>query len=265
MQHEREKGVLDADTQIISSITSHAPGYLDRSLEQIIGLQTEKPLKRAIMLLGGIRVVKSALEACGYQLDPQTEEIFTNYRKTHNDGVFDAYSRDMRLARHSGIITGLPDAYGRGRIIGDYRRVALYGCDRLISDKKAQFQFLESDSVTDCVIRLREEISEQIRALAELKDMAASYGFDISRPAANAQEAVQWLYFGYLGVVKEQNGAVLFNAALRRCGILRVNQISELFDHGRSTRQTTPTSRPSTNNNHQCGRNWGVSNGCISI
>jgi formate C-acetyltransferase len=242
MQQEREKGILDADTQIISSITAHAPGYLDRNLEQIVGLQTEKPLKRAIMPLGGIRVVKSALEAYGYQLDPQTEEIFTKYRKTHNDGVFDAYSRDMRLARHSGIITGLPDAYGRGRIIGDYRRVALYGCDRLISDKKEQFQSLESDSVTDCVIRLREELSEQIRALAELKDMAASYRFDIGRPAANAKEAVQWLYFGYLGAVKEQNGAAMslgrvstfldiyFERDLQ-AGVLSEAEAQEIIDH----------------------------------
>jgi formate C-acetyltransferase len=209
MRQERDKGILDADTKVVSTITSHAPGYIDRDLEQIVGLQTDKPLKRAIMPFGGIRTVKAALEAYGYQLDSQTEEIFTRYRKTHNDGVFDAYSRDMRLARHSGIITGLPDAYGRGRIIGDYRRVALYGCDRLISDKKAQSQSLEVTSVTESVIRLREEISEQIRALNELKQMAASYGFDIGRPAVTAQEAVQWLYFGYLAAVKEQNGAAM--------------------------------------------------------
>ncbi len=209
MRQERDKGILDADTKVVSTITSHDPGYIDHDLEQIVGLQTDKPLKRAIMPFGGIRTVKAALEAYGYQLDPQTEEIFTRYRKTHNDGVFDGYSRDMRLARRSGIITGLPDAYGRGRIIGDYRRVALYGCDRLIDDKKQQVQSLEVNSVTETVIRLREELAEQIRALNELKQMAASYGFDIGRPASTAQEAVQWLYFGYLAAVKEQNGAAM--------------------------------------------------------
>ncbi|MEG4058139.1 MULTISPECIES: formate C-acetyltransferase [unclassified Microcoleus] len=209
MKQEREKGVLDVDTKIPTSITAHAAGYIDRDLEQIVGLQTDRPLKRAIMPLGGIRVVKAGLEAYGYQLDRQTEEIFTKYRKTHNDGVFDVYTRSMRLARRSGIITGLPDAYGRGRIIGDYRRVALYGVDRLIDDKKTQQESLELDAMDEGTIRLREELSEQIRALFELKEMAASYGFDISRPAANAREAVQWVYFGYLGAVKEQNGAAM--------------------------------------------------------
>lgn len=209
MKQEREKGVLDADTKVVSNITSHAPGYIDKDLEQIVGLQTDKPFKRAIMAFGGIRVVKSALEAYGYQLDPETEEIFTKYRKTHNEGVFDAYTRDMRKARKSGIITGLPDAYGRGRIIGDYRRVALYGIDRLIADKKAQLESLEVDAIVESVIQLREEISEQIKALQELKQMAASYGFDISQPAANAKEAVQWTYFAYLAAVKEQNGAAM--------------------------------------------------------
>ncbi|MEG4106038.1 formate C-acetyltransferase [Microcoleus sp. S13_C5] len=209
MKQEREKGVLDVDTKVPTSITAHAAGYIDRDLEQIVGLQTDKPLKRAIMPLGGIRVVKAGLEAYGYQLDRQTEEIFTKYRKTHNDGVFDVYTRSMRLARRSGIITGLPDAYGRGRIIGDYRRVALYGVDRLIDDKKTQQESLELEAMDEGTIRLREELSEQIRALFELKEMAASYGFDISRPAANAGEAVQWLYFGYLGAVKEQNGAAM--------------------------------------------------------
>ncbi len=209
MKEERAKRVLDADVKIISTITSHAPGYIDRDLEQIVGLQTDKPLKRAIMPLGGIRIVKASLEAYGYKLDPQTEEIFTKYRKTHNDGVFDAYTRDMKKARHSGIITGLPDAYGRGRIIGDYRRVALYGIDRLIADKKQQQESLEVDIMDESTIQLREEISEQIRALKELKEMAASYGFDISRPAASAKEAVQWTYFAYLGAVKEQNGAAM--------------------------------------------------------
>ncbi len=209
MKQEREKGVLDVDTKVPTSITAHAAGYIDRDLEQIVGLQTDRPLKRAIMPFGGIRVVKAGLEAYGYQLDPQTEEIFTKYRKTHNDGVFDVYTRSMRLARRSGIITGLPDAYGRGRIIGDYRRVALYGVDRLIDDKKTQQESLELEAMDEATIRLREELSEQIRALFELKEMAASYGFDIGRPAANAREAVQWVYFGYLGAVKEQNGAAM--------------------------------------------------------
>ena len=209
MKQEREKGVLDVDTKVPTSITAHAAGYIDRDLEKIVGLQTDRPLKRAIMPFGGIRVVKAGLEAYGYQLDRQTEEIFTKYRKTHNDGVFDVYTRSMRLARRSGIITGLPDAYGRGRIIGDYRRVALYGVDRLIDDKKNQQESLELEAMEEGTIRLREELSEQIRALFDLKEMAASYGFDIGRPAANAREAVQWLYFGYLGAVKEQNGAAM--------------------------------------------------------
>ncbi|MEY3866297.1 MAG: hypothetical protein RLZZ338_188 [Cyanobacteriota bacterium] len=209
MKREREKGVLDVDTKVPSSITAHAPGYINKNREIIVGLQTEKPLKRAIMPLGGIRVVKASLESYNYQLDPETKEIFTKYRKTHNDGVFDAYTSEMRLARHSGIITGLPDAYGRGRIIGDYRRVALYGIDRLILDKKQQLSSLEVDVIDESVIRLREEINEQMRALAELKEMAASYGFDISLPAGNAKDAVQWTYFAYLGAVKEQNGAAM--------------------------------------------------------
>ena len=209
MKQEREKDVLDVDTKVPTSIVAHAAGYIDRELEQIVGLQTDRPLKRAIMPFGGIRVVKAGLEAYGYQLDTQTEEIFTKYRKTHNDGVFDVYTRSMRLARRSGIITGLPDAYGRGRIIGDYRRVALYGVDRLIDDKKHQQESLELEAMDEKTIRLREELSEQIRALFELKEMAANYGFDIGKPAANAREAIQWLYFGYLGAVKEQNGAAM--------------------------------------------------------
>lgn len=241
MQQEREKGVLDADTKVVSTITSHAPGYIAQELEQIVGLQTDKPLKRAIMPFGGIRVAKKALEAYGYQLDPQTEEIF-KYRKTHNDGVFDGYTRDMKKARHSGIITGLPDAYGRGRIIGDYRRVALYGVDRLIADKKAQLESLELDVIDESVIQLREEISEQIRALGELKAMAVGYGFDISQPAANGKEAVQWTYFAYLGAVKEQNGAamslgrvatfldVYFEHDLKN-GTLTETEAQELIDH----------------------------------
>jgi formate C-acetyltransferase len=209
MAQEREKGILDADTAIVSTITSHNPGYIDRNLEQIVGLQTDRPLKRAIMPFGGVRVVQASLKAYGYQLEPATEEIFTKYRKTHNDGVFDAYTAEMKLARHSGIITGLPDAYGRGRIIGDYRRVPLYGVDRLIDDKKTQLQSLEVDAIDVDIIRLREEINEQIKALFELKEMATSYGFDIGRPAKNTKEAVQWLYLAYLAAVKEQNGAAM--------------------------------------------------------
>jgi formate C-acetyltransferase len=209
MALEREKGVLDVDTTTPSSITAHEAGYIDAELEQIVGLQTDKPLKRAIMPYGGIRVVKAGLESYGYHLAPQTEAIFTKYRKTHNDGVFDVYTTEMRKARKSGIITGLPDAYGRGRIIGDYRRVALYGVDRLIDDKKTQQASLELDSMEEPTIRLREELSDQIRALFELKEMAAKYGFDVSQPAKNSKEAVQWVYFGYLAAVKEQNGAAM--------------------------------------------------------
>lgn len=209
MAQERERGILDADTKVPSSITAHAPGYIDQALEQIVGLQTDKPLKRAIMPYGGIRVVKAGLEAYGYQLDPETEATFTKYRKTHNDGVFAAYTKEMRLARHSGIITGLPDAYGRGRIIGDYRRVPLYGVDFLIADKKQQLESLELDVIDSDTIRLREEINEQIKALFELKEMALSYGFAIGQPAQTAKEAVQWLYLAYLGAVKEQNGAAM--------------------------------------------------------
>lgn len=242
MQQEREKGILDVETKVPSGITAHAPGYVDRDLEQIVGLQTEKPFKRAIMPFGGIRVVKKSLEAYGYSLDPATEDIFTNYRKTHNDGVFDAYTSEMRKARHSGIITGLPDAYGRGRIIGDYRRVALYGIDRLILDKQQQQQSLELDVIDESVIQLREEISDQIKALHELKQMGADYGFDLGRPAANAKEAVQWTYFGYLGAIKEQNGAAMslgrvstfldiyFDRDLRN-GTLTEADAQEIIDH----------------------------------
>ncbi|MBS0016179.1 MAG: formate C-acetyltransferase [Arthrospira sp. SH-MAG29] len=209
MAEERKKGILDAETKIPSGINAYGAGYIDRSLEQIVGLQTDKPLKRAIMPLGGIRVVKKSLEAYGYELDPETEKIFTQYRKTHNDGVFDAYTPEILLARHSGLVTGLPDAYGRGRIIGDYRRVALYGVDRLILDKKEQQASLELDAMDSETIARREEICEEIRSLQELKEMAASYGLNIAKPAATAQEAVQWTYFGYLAAVKEQNGAAM--------------------------------------------------------
>jgi len=205
---ERKKGVLDV-SQIPSSITAHQPGYIDKDHEIIVGLQTDAPLKRAIMPNGGLRMVINALKAYGYQPDPQVVEIFTKYRKTHNDGVFDAYTADVRRCRSSHVLTGLPDAYGRGRIIGDYRRVALYGVDRLIARKQEEKTALDDRQSTDDIIRDREELSEQIRALKELKQMASSYGFDISGPATNAKEAVQWLYFGYLAGVKEQNGAAM--------------------------------------------------------
>jgi formate C-acetyltransferase len=205
---ERRKGVLDI-SQIPSSITAHAPGYIDRENEVIFGLQTEAPLKRAIMPAGGFRMVLNALKTYGYEPDPHVVETFTKYRKTHNEGVFDAYTADIRACRSSHVLTGLPDAYGRGRIIGDYRRVALYGVARLIETKQEERLSLDSLMSTDEVIRDREELSEQIRALKELQNMAASYGFDISGPAQTAREAVQWLYFGYLAAVKEQNGAAM--------------------------------------------------------
>jgi len=242
MAQEREKGILDVDTAVVSTITSHSPGYIDRELEQIVGLQTDRPLKRAIMPFGGIRVVKSALNAYGYTLDPKVEEIFTQYRKTHNEGVFDGYTQEMRLARHSGIVTGLPDAYGRGRIIGDYRRVPLYGVDRLIDDKKAQLESLELETIDAETIQRREEINEQIKALFELKQMATGYGFEIGQPAANAKEAVQWLYLAYLAAVKEQNGAAMslgrvstfldiyFERDLKH-GIATEVELQELMDH----------------------------------
>lgn len=202
-------GVLDMDTDVVSSLTSHPPGYIDRDLELIFGLQTDKPLKRAIMPSGGVRTVKASLEAYGRELDPEIERIFTQYRKTHNDAVFDVYTTEMRRARKAGIITGLPDAYGRGRIIGDYRRVALYGVDVLIADRVQYQESLAVDVMNEEIIRLREEIADQIKALKQLKQMAEAYGFDISKPASNAREAVQWTYLAYLGVVKEQNGAAM--------------------------------------------------------
>jgi formate C-acetyltransferase len=205
---ERRKGVLDI-SQIPSSITAHAPGYIDRDNEVIVGLQTEAPLKRAIMPNGGFRMVLGALKTYGYEPDPHVVEAFTKYRKTHNDAVFDAYTADMRRCRKSHILTGLPDAYGRGRIIGDYRRVPLYGVKRLIETKKQEKNALDASPSSEDIIRDREELAEQTRALEELVQMAKSYGFDVSRPAANAREAVQWLYFGYLAGVKEQNGAAM--------------------------------------------------------
>jgi len=205
---ERKKGVLDI-SQIPSSILAHAPGYIDRDNEVIVGLQTEAPLKRAIMPNGGFRMVANALKTYGYEPDPHVVEAFTKYRKTHNDAVFDAYTEPIRRCRSSHVLTGLPDAYGRGRIIGDYRRVALYGVDRLVEHKQKEKVGLDALMSTDEIIRDREELSEQIRALKELQQMAANYGFDISAPAQTAREAVQWLYFGYLAAVKEQNGAAM--------------------------------------------------------
>ena len=208
-KQEREKGgVLDADTKIISTLTSHDAGYIDKSIEKIVGLQTDKPLKRSLQPFGGIRISEKALEQYGYKIDPEVDKIFTDYRKTHNQGVFDVYTKEMRLARSNHIITGLPDGYGRGRIIGDYRRIALYGVDRLIQDKQAYMKQIEGE-MTEHKIRAREETAEQIRALNNLKIMASKYGFDISKPAQNAKEAIQWLYFGYLGAIKDQNGAAM--------------------------------------------------------
>ena len=241
-RQEREAGgVLDMDTKIISTITSHGPGYLNKDLEKIVGLQTDKPLKRALQPFGGIRMAQQACKEYGYEVDPLVTEIFTKYRKTHNQGVFDVYTPEMRLARKSAILTGLPDAYGRGRIIGDYRRIALYGVEMLIQDKLHQkangFSRMTSDD-----IRLREELSEQIRALYELEELGRIYGYEISAPAKNAQEAVQWLYFGYLAAVKEQNGAAMslgrtssfldiyIQRDLER-GLITEKEAQELIDH----------------------------------
>jgi formate C-acetyltransferase len=209
-KQEHEKGgVLDMDTSIVSTITSHGPGYLNKDLEKIVGFQTDKPFKRALMPFGGIRMAQQSCEAYGYKVSDEVKKIFTEYRKTHNQGVFDVYTEEMRLARKAGIITGLPDAYGRGRIIGDYRRVALYGVDRLIEEKQKDLKNTGARTMTEDIIRLREEIAEQIHALNELKQMALSYGYDISEPARNAREAFQWLYFAYLAAIKEQNGAAM--------------------------------------------------------
>ena len=208
-QQEREQGgVLDMDTSVVSTITSHPAGYIDKDLEQIVGLQTDKPLKRSLQVFGGIRMAVQACETNGYEVDGDVVDIFTKWRKTHNQGVFDIYTPDMKAARHAGIITGLPDAYGRGRIIGDYRRVALYGVDNLIAEKQKEFRFAPTRMTTENM-RHREELTEQIRALQELKELGAIYGLDISGPATTAKEAVQWLYFGYLAAVKQQNGAAM--------------------------------------------------------
>ena len=234
--------VLDIDTKTVSTVSSHEAGYIDKDLEDIVGLQTDAPLKRAIMPFGGIRIVEKSCEAYGRKVDEEVEKIFHKYRKTHNDGVFSVYTPDIRAARSSHLITGLPDGYGRGRIIGDYRRVALYGVDVLIEEKKEELEVLNVDELTEEVIRQREEISEQIKALNELKVMASKYGFDISKPAQNSKEDVQWLYFGYLGAIKDQNGAAMslgrtstfldiyFERDLKN-GSITEEQAQEIMDH----------------------------------
>ncbi len=209
MKVELDKGIYDVDTKTVSGIDAYEPGYISKEDEVIVGLQTDEALKRICNPWGGIRMVESALQAYGYEIDPEMKKIFTKYRKTHNQGVFDAYTPDIRAARHAGLLTGLPDAYGRGRIIGDYRRVALYGIDRLIEGKKYDQSQLDEVEMTSSVIRMREELTEQISALEEIKSMASKYGFDISKPATNAKEAAQWLYFGYLAAIKENNGAAM--------------------------------------------------------
>ena len=240
---ERDNGgVLDMDTKVVSTITSHKAGYIDKSLEAIVGLQTDKPLKRSLQPFGGIRMAETSCKSYGYEVDPEITEIFTKYRKTHNQGVFDAYTPEMRKARHAAILTGLPDAYGRGRIIGDYRRVALYGIDYLMEQKKKDHDMTGYHTMSEEVIRLREEITEQYRALAQMKEMAAKYGYDISKPAANAKEAVQWLYFGYLAAIKSQNGAAMsigrisafLDIYIQRDldnGVITEKEAQELIDH----------------------------------
>ncbi len=242
MKQERaNNGLLDADTSVVSSITSHDAGYIDQENEIIVGLQTDKPLKRALMPYGGYRMVEGSCQAYNLALDPKLTEIFTTYRKTHNDGVFDAYTPDIRACRKSGIVTGLPDAYGRGRIIGDYRRIALYGIDKLIEDKNNQKNMTNLASMTETVIREREELAEQIRALQDMKTMAASYGLDISKPAENAQQAIQWTYLGYLAAIKDQNGAAMSIGRIStfldiyierdiRNGVITEEQAQEMMD-----------------------------------
>ena len=242
LKEEQEKGgVLDMDTDIVSTITSHGAGYIDKNLEKIVGLQTDKPLKRSLQPFGGIRMAESACKSYGYQVNPEISEIFTKYRKTHNQGVFDAYTPEMRKARHAAILTGLPDAYGRGRIIGDYRRIALYGIDRLVYDKFDQFNSIDGEMTPD-KIQLKEEISEQIHALWEMAELGKIYGFDITKPARNAKEAIQWLYFGYLSAVKEQNGAAMsigrtstfldiFIERDLKEGIITESEAQEMIDH----------------------------------
>ena len=240
---ERENGgVLDMDTKIVSTITSHGAGYIDKSLEKIVGVQTDKPLKRSLQPFGGIRMAETSCKSYGYEVDPEVTEIFTKYRKTHNQGVFDAYTPEMLKARHNKIITGLPDTYGRGRIVGDYRRVALYGIDFLMEEKKHDFANCGDGTMTDDVIRLREEITMQYKALGQMKKMAESYGYDISKPAKDAKEAVQWLYFGYLAAIKTQNGAAMSVGRIStfldiyierdlKAGKLTESEAQELIDH----------------------------------
>ncbi len=241
-EKESQGGVLDIDTKTVSTVAAHDAGYIDKDLEEIVGLQTDAPLKRAIMPFGGIRIVEKSCEAYGREVDPEVDKIFHTIRKTHNDGVFSVYTPDIRAARSSHLITGLPDGYGRGRIIGDYRRVALYGVDVLIEEKKSELEILDTNEFTESIIREREEIKEQIDALQALKVMAAKYGYDISQPASNAKEAVQWLYFGYLGAIKDQNGAAMsigrtstfldiyFERDMAN-GILTEEQVQEIMDH----------------------------------
>lgn len=241
MKEERKNGILDSETVIPSSITSHGAGYIDKDLEVIVGLQTDKPLKRGIYPKGGLKMVKNALESYGYSLDPVTDMIFSLYRKTHNEGVFDSYTEEMRLVRKSGILTGLPDSYGRGRIIGDYRRAALYGIKRLIDDKIHQKELLNIGTMDNETVRSREELQIQINALNELIVMAQSYGFSIERPAANAREAIQWTYFAFLAAAKDQDGAAMslgrvstfFDCYIERdieLGILTESEAQELID-----------------------------------
>ena len=241
-EKESKGGVLDIDTKTVSTVAAHEAGYIDKDLEEIVGLQTDAPLKRAIMPFGGIRIVEKSCEAYGREVDPEVDKIFHTIRKTHNDGVFSVYTPDIRAARSSHLITGLPDGYGRGRIIGDYRRVALYGVDVLIEEKKSELEILDTNEFTESIIREREEIKEQIDALQALKVMAAKYGYDISKPASNAKEAVQWLYFGYLGAIKDQNGAAMsigrtstfldiyFERDMAN-GTLTEEQVQEIMDH----------------------------------
>ena len=239
---EREKGVYDAETKIPQTLDAYGPGYIDKNLEKIVGVQTDMPLKRGIFPRGGIRMVESALKAYGYELDPQTKEIFTKYRKTHNEGVFAAYNDDIKAARHAHIITGLPDAYGRGRIIGDYRRVALYGTTNLIEEKKRYFKRIDIQEFTEEIVRRREEVTDQINALKQFERMCAAYGFDVTRPAQNAQEAIQWTYFGYLGAVKDQDGAAMSIGRIStfldifiqrdlKKGIITEAEAQEMIDH----------------------------------
>jgi formate C-acetyltransferase len=241
-QEDAAGGILDADTKIVSRIASHGPGYIDKELEQIVGVQTDAPLKRALMPYGGFRIAQQALQAHGRDVDQETVEVFTKHRKTHNDGVFDTYTPAIRRARSAGIITGLPDGYGRGRIIGDYRRVAIYGVDRLIADKLAQYSGSDDESFSEEWVRQREEMRDQVRALEELKQMAMSYGFDISEPASSGLEAVQWTYFGYLAAIKEQNGAAMsfgrtstfFDIYFERDlaeGTVTESEVQEIIDH----------------------------------